>query len=353
MENPLGLDGVEFLEFCADDEKMLAQKFKQFGMTEVAHHKSLPLKLFRQNDINLVVNQTENSFASEFKKMHGPSICGMGMRVKNAQQAFSEAVKRGARPFTGGEKVSAWPLSAIYGIGDSLVYFVDQYTPSPNGAPTFDRGDIYKNFQFNSENHYPTGNNLIIIDHLTNNVPRGEMNKWSDFYEKIFGFKEKKYFDIRGKKTGLISKAMQSPCKKFSIPINEPTEGYSQIQEYLDEYKGPGIQHVAFLTDNICREVEALGKMGVEFLDRPTDTYYEMLPGRLPNVKENLTELKRLAILADGDREGYLLQLFTKNQFGPIFIELIQRRGHDGFGDGNFQALFDAMEADQAKRGVL
>ncbi len=353
MENPLGLDGIEFLEFCADDGKSLAKKFRQFGMTEVAHHKTLPLKLFRQNDIHLIINETENSFAAEFKKMHGPSICGMGMRVKNAKQAFDKAVKLGARPFTGGEKASSWPMPAIYGIGDSLVYFVDQYTPSPSGTPTFDRGDIYQKFDFITEQHYPTGKNLIVIDHLTNNVPRGEMNKWSEFYEKIFGFREQKYFDIRGKKTGLISKAMQSPCKKFSIPINEPTEGYSQIQEYLDEYKGSGIQHVAFLSENICREVETLIKEGVVFLDRPIDTYYEMLPGRLPNIKEDLAELKRLAILADGDKEGYLLQLFTKNQFGPIFIEIIERRGHDGFGDGNFQALFDAMEADQAKRGVL
>ena len=353
MENPLGLDGIEFLEFCAHDEKYLIKKFQQFGMTEVAHHKSLALKLFRQNDIHMVINQTENSFASEFKKMHGPSICGMGMRVKNAKLAFELAVKRGARPFAGNENASAWNLPAIFGIGDSLVYFVDQYTPSPTGTPSFDRGDIYQKFEFTSEQHYPSGKNLIVIDHLTNNVPKGEMQKWCDFYEKVFGFKEQRFFDIRGKKTGLLSKVMRSPCQKYSIPINEPTEGMSQIQEYLDEYKGSGIQHVAFLTENICREVEALNKVGVEFLDRPTDTYYEMLPARLPNMKENLSELRRLAILADGDKEGYLLQLFTKNQFGPIFIELIQRRGHDGFGDGNFQALFDAMEADQAKRGVL
>ncbi len=353
MDNPLGLDGIEFLEFCAEDEKFLAKKFQQFGMTEVARHKNLALKLFRQNDIHFIINQTENSFAAEFKKMHGPSICGMGIRVKDAKIALEMAAKRGARVFTGGEKTSSWSLPAIYGIGDSLVYFIDQYTPSPKGTPTFDRGDIYQKFEFIDEQHYPSGKNLIMIDHLTNNVPKGEMQKWCDFYEKVFGFKEQRFFDIRGKKTGLLSKVMRSPCQKFSIPINEPTEGMSQIQEYLDEYKGSGIQHVAFLTENICRDVEALYKAGIEFLDRPTDAYYEMLPGRLPNIKESLSELQRLAILADGDKEGYLLQLFTKNQFGPIFIELIQRCGHDGFGDGNFQALFDAMEADQAKRGVL
>lgn len=353
MENPLGLDGIEFLEFCANDDKDLAKKFAQFGMTEVAQHRALPIKLFRQNDIHFLVNHMPHSFASEFKKMHGPSICGMGMRVKNAKHAFETAVARGAKAFTGGEKSSGWPMPAIYGIGDSLVYFVDQYTPSPTGTPTMDRGDIYKHFEFTSEEHYPVGKHLICIDHLTNNVPRGEMQKWCDFYTNVFGFKEKRFFDIRGKKTGLLSKVMKSPCGKFSIPINEPSDDKSQIQEYLDEYKGSGIQHVAFLSENICRDVESLGALGVDFLDRPTDTYYDMLPSRLPNVKEDLAELRRLAVLADGDKEGYLLQLFTKNQFGPIFIELIQRKGHDGFGDGNFQALFDAMEADQAKRGVL
>ncbi len=342
QNNPVGLtNGIEFIEFCGPDHGKLEMMCKSFGLVPIAKHKNFELQLFRQNDINFLINDTVDSFQGSFKKLHGPSVCATGFRVKDAKFAFEEAVRRGARPFTGDKKAKGgWDLPAIYGIGDSLIFFVDK--------------NIYDGeFNYTTADIYPKGLDLLLIDHMTNNVPKGEMQKWCDFYEKIFGFKEKRYFDIRGKSTGLISKVMRSHDGKICIPINEPADPKSQIQEYLDEYKGSGIQHIAFLSDNICDSVPALRAKGIEFLAAPLDTYYQMLPDRVPTMKEDISTLKKHAVLADGDREGYLLQIFTKNQCGPVFIEIIQRRNHFGFGDGNFQALFDAMEADQRARGVL
>ena len=347
QQNPLGLDGLEFIEFTGPDVKSLESLCERLGMTQIGRHKSAALELWRQGDINFIVNNEPGSFAAGFRKLHGPSVCSTGFRVRNAKFAFEEAVKRGARPYTDPQKAGKgdWPLYAIYGIGDSLVYFVDQYA---------ERGSIYDQaFTYLSADRRPAGKGLEIIDHMTNNVPKGEMQKWCDFYERIFNFKERRYFDIRGKQTGLISKVMRSPCGKFSIPINEPSDNKSQIQEYLDEYKGSGIQHIALLTKNILWSVEKLQMEDIEFLSAPPQTYYDRLPDRLPNVREDIKKLQDLHILADGDHEGYLLQIFTKNQVGPVFIEIIQRENHYGFGDGNFQALFDAMEEDQRLRGVL
>lgn len=343
--NPIGLDGMEFIEFCGPEPAYFERVFAQFGMTPIAEHKTKKLKLFRQGDINFILNSEPGSFADEFRRLHGPSVCATGFRVANAQAAFDEAVKRGARPYTNETGKAGWTMPAIYGIGDSLIYFVDKYAA---------RGTIYDDlFNYTVRDIHPKGKGLLFIDHLTNNVPRGEMQKWCDFYTNIFNFKEKRYFDIKGKTTGLLSKVMKSPCGKFSIPINEPSDDKSQIQEYLDEYKGSGIQHIALLTNDILASVGALSKDQVGFLDRPVESYYQMLNDRVPNVKEDIKKLRENAILVDGDHDGYLLQIFTKNQFGPVFFEIIQRAGHEGFGDGNFQALFDAMEADQRARGVL
>ena len=351
-QNPCGLDGIEFIEFAGPKgSDSIMSMLQRMGMSEVAHHATTPLRLFRQNQVNFVFNEDPTSYSAEFAKEHGPCASATGFLVKNAKAAFDEAVKRGARPFTDEKKKSGWAgIPAIYGIGDSLVYFIDRYPQNIDAGS----GEIYDTgWNWTAADRRPKGKGLTVIDHMTNNVPRGEMQKWCDFYTKVFGFQERRYFDIKGKSTGLISKVMQSPCGKFSIPINEPSDSKSQIQEYLDEYKGSGIQHIALLTNDICKSVEDMRESKIEFLAPPPKTYYMAVPTRLPIVKENLQDLEARAILVDGDEKGYLLQIFTKNQVGPIFLEVIQRRGHDGFGDGNFQALFDAMEEDQRIRGVL
>lgn len=343
--NPLGLDGIDFIEFASPDERILETMMERMGMTLVAKHKNKPMRLYRQGDVSFVINSDANSFCAKFAREHGPSACSTGFRVENAREAFLGAVERGAKAYNDESGKSGFSgIFAIYGIGDSLIYFIDKYGKS---------GDIFDDWNWTTVDHHPIGKGLKIIDHLTNNVPKGEMQKWCDFYVNIFKFSERRYFDIKGKATGLISKVMRSPCGKFSIPINEPQDSKSQIQEYLDEYKGSGIQHIALLTGDIVASVDSLMQEGIEFLKSPIDTYYAKLPVRLPNMREDIPPLKKLGILADGDDKGYLLQIFTKNQVGPIFLEIIQRQGHDGFGDGNFQALFDAIEEDQRARGVL
>ena len=336
--NPVGLKGLEFIEYASPEPQKLAELFKKFGFTLVGCHKHKNVELYRQRSVNFILNLEPASFAEEFRTQHGASICATGFRVNNAQEAFKVAVERGGRPCT--EK--GHRFAAIYGIGDSLVYFVDENETS----------NLYEeDFNFVDELHQK-GFGLMATDHLTNNVPQGKMEDWCSFYREVFNFREVRYFDIQGSQTGLISKVMRSPCNQITIPINEPTDSKSQIQEYLDEYKGAGIQHLALLTSDICKSVGLLKEQGIEFLDVP-ETYYEALPKRLPNIKENIEELRSLKILADGDEDGYLLQIFTKNLIGPIFIEIIQRHNHDGFGEGNFQALFDAIELDQKQRGYL
>ncbi|MGE3973360.1 MAG: 4-hydroxyphenylpyruvate dioxygenase [Bdellovibrionales bacterium] len=340
--NPVGLDGIEFLEYSSPADKPLEPLFKKLGFEKVGEHKNQKIDLYRQNDINFLMNKQAGSFGEDFHKLHGPSISSAGFRVKNAAEAFKTAVARGAKPYTGDRSKLIGDFPTIYGIGDSLVYFIDQYKTNT----------IYdSHFNVTNKNTI-TGKGFLRVDHMTNNVPVGEMQKWCDFYEKVFNFTERRYFDIRGTKTGLISKVMISPCGKIMIPINEPADQKSQIQEYINEYQGSGIQHVALLTTNVCQSVSSVRDEGVDFLDAP-DAYFDMIPDRVPNVTEPIDRLKKLRILVDGDDHGYLLQIFTKNVIGPIFFEVIQRKGHDGFGDGNFQALFDAIERDQESRGVL
>ncbi len=342
--NPIGLDGMEFIEYTGPQPALFTDLFAKLGMVEIAQHKSQKLKLFRQNDINFILNEQPGTFAQDFQDRHGPSVCSTGFRVHDSQKAFDEAVARGAKAYDGsrGEKSYDWP--AIYGIGDSLVYFIDQYG---------ERGSMYDaSFEYSTENKKPKGKGFLLIDHMTNNVPKGELDKWAQFYENIFNFKEIRFFDIKGSATGLLSRAMRSPCGKITIPINEPTEDKSQIQEYIDEYKGSGIQHIALMTEDICASVKDVKGAGIPTLDVP-DTYYEVLQDRVPNISEDMTTLKNLRLLADGDDEGYLLQIFSQNLIGPIFYEFIQRKNHWGFGEGNFQALFEAIERDQRRRGVL
>lgn len=344
-QNPIGLNGVDFIEYAGIDAALFEKLFTKMGFIEVATAQGKKIKLFRQGDINFILNFEPNTFAANFAKQHGPSVCSTGFRVGDAKAAFLEAMKRGAKPYEGNEvSRGATPYPAIYGIGDSLVYFIDEKNHK----------DLYGNqFKMTDMDARPLGLGLNLIDHFTNNVPRGEMAKWSDFYEKVFNFREVRYFDIKGKSTGLLSKAMRSPCSLFSVPINEPTGPKSQIQEYLDEYKGSGIQHIALTTKEISVTLEKLRSNEIMFLNPPPTTYYKMLKERLPSVTEDIQRLEKNAILVDGDHDGYLLQIFTKNVIGPVFFEVIERKGHEGFGDGNFQALFDAIEADQRERGYL
>lgn len=343
-KNPLRIRGIEFLEFAGANTDNIERVFGRLGIPEVAKHKQRPVKLFQEHDVRFLLTTGTQGFAGQFTQAHGPAIATMGLRVDDAAWAQAEAVRRGARAFTGeADKFAAKPFPAIYGIGDSLVYFIDRFA---------DRGDIYSD-NFNFLPAPPVKKNpLLRIDHLTNNVPRGEMLKWCEFYASIFGFIEARHFDIKGLKTGLVSKVMCLEDRSVMIPINEPTDDKSQIQEYLLEYRGSGIQHVAISTANIIDTVAGMRDRGLDFLETPS-TYYEMVKSRLPALEEDVNRLSELKLLADGDPKGYLLQIFTKNVIGPIFFEIIQRKNHWGFGEGNFQALFDAIERDQVARGFL
>lgn len=345
IENPMGLNGVEFVEFTGADAKYFDQLFTGWGFKVVGTIPGKNIKLYRQNDINFIVNLEPGTFAEKFSKQHKASACTTGFRVTDADSSFKLAISRGAKPFEGSDtERGATPFPAVYGIGDSLVYFMDK----KNSQKLYN--EIFK---VGSSDSAPKGVGFQFVDHFTNNVPVGEMQKWADFYERVFNFRETRYYNIKGKTTGLISKVMRSPCDKFAVPINEPSDSKSQIQEYLDEYKGSGIQHIALITDNIVETLEKLRGNQLEFLSAPPETYYKRLKDRLPQVSEDIERLRRNAILVDGDHAGYLLQIFSKNLIGPIFFEVIQRKGHREFGEGNFQALFDAIEEDQRSRGYL
>jgi 4-hydroxyphenylpyruvate dioxygenase len=344
-KNLIGLKGVEFVEFTGPDGLTLDHLLTKFGFRKIDSQSSALTALYIQNSINIILNVEPQTFAQEFSALHGPAICSMGWRVENSKLAFETAVNNGAKPYNGTNiQKGATPFYSVYGIGDSLIYFLDDK----------DVKTLYSEiFALSESDLHPHGKGFMRVDHFTNNVPKGEMDKWGNFYETIFGFEDIKHFDIKGKKTGLYSKVMKSPCGTFCIPINEPTDDKSQIQEYLDEYKGSGIQHLAFLTLDIVSSLDSLKKSGVELLTPPPHTYYDTLKTRLPNVTEDLVILEARSILVDGDELGYLLQVFTKNLMGPIFFEIIQRKNHGGFGEGNFQALFDAIERDQEIRGFL
>jgi len=342
--NPTGLKGIEFTEYSSPDPSALKELFYAFGFSHTMSNEENTLGLFQQNNINFIINQSPTGHSHEFFKAHGPCISSMAFRVEDAQKAFEISTSNGAKVAEGEYSYKGNKIPAIYGIGDSLIYFVDEensqqlykemgFQADPNGKKVEDKG-----FQF--------------IDHLTNNVPKGTMEHWSNFYKDIFGFTEVRYFDIRGIKTGLKSYALKSPCQTFCIPINEGTEAKSQINEYLEEYNGPGIQHIAFSTNDIVDSLKKLRQTDIDTLDID-DEYYQEVFDRVPNVTEDHQTLQDLNILVDGDEEGYLLQIFTKNVIGPIFIEIIQRKNHHSFGEGNFGALFRSIEKDQQKRGYL
>ncbi|CAN7518510.1 4-hydroxyphenylpyruvate dioxygenase [Paraburkholderia terricola] len=355
-DNPLGTDGFEFIEYTAPDPKALGKLFEQMGFTAVARHRHKDVTLYRQGEINFIVNGEPDSFAQRFARLHGPSICAIAFRVQDAAKAYKQALDKGAWGFDNKTGPMELNIPAIKGIGDSLIYFVDRWR-GKNGAEPNSIGniDIYDvDFEpIPGANPNPAGHGLTYIDHLTHNVHRGRMQEWAEFYERLFNFREVRYFDIEGKVTGVKSKAMTSPCGKIRIPINEEgSETAGQIQEYLDAYHGEGIQHIALGSNDIYRTVDGLRAANISLLDT-IDTYYELVDRRVPNHGEPLDELRKRKILIDGAPDDLLLQIFTENQIGPIFFEIIQRKGNQGFGEGNFKALFESIELDQIRRGVV
>lgn len=350
FENPLGTDGFEFVEFTSPEPEKLAQYFEQIGFTAVGKHKSKSVVRYKQNDINFILNMAPSGQAAEFRAAHGASANAMAFRVKDAKFALEEAMKRGAKAVQSPVGPGELNIPAIEGIGGAYVYLVDRY-----GADT-----IY-DIDFDPIPRVDESKNAIgltYLDHLTHNVFRGNMAKWAEYYEKIFNFREIRYFDIEGKVTGLFSKAMTSPCGKIRIPLNESKgeEGkVDQIEEYLQRYKGEGIQHLAFGTDDLYAVVDRLRARGVELQDT-IEAYFDLIDKRLPGHGEPVEELRKRRILIDGgpsEGQGLLLQIFSKDAIGPIFFEFIQRKGNEGFGEGNFKALFESIELDQIRRGVL
>ncbi len=349
FENPMGIDGFEFVEYAAPANRIadLHDYFRRMGFTAAMRHKTRPITLYRQGGVNFLVNEDPDSFAADFAAAHGPCACGFAIRFKKpAADVQTEVLARG------GERVAREDTRAIdrpvvMGIGGAMLYLVDGYADASN---------VYSDFApIPGAEQASVGFGLTFIDHLTHNLYFGNMEKWSDYYEKLFNFREIRYFDIKGAKTGLVSKAMTAPDGIVRIPLNESNDPKSQINEYLDQYHGEGIQHIACFTDDIYGTVEAMRAQGIAFLDTP-DTYFDVIDQRVPNHGEDVARLQRNKILIDADaetKERKLLQIFTKNAIGPIFFEIIQRKGNEGFGEGNFQALFESIERDQMQRGVL
>jgi 4-hydroxyphenylpyruvate dioxygenase len=346
-DNPLGLDGFEFVEFTGPDPAALAALFTAMGFTHVASHRSKNVRRYAQGDINFLLNMDAGGQAADFRAKHGPSANAMAFRVKDARLAFEEALRRGAKAVTGPVGPMELNIPAIEGIGGSNLYLVDRYgaheiydvdfTPTPGAA----------------KDQHSTG--LHTLDHLTHNVNRGRMSHWATFYQQIFNFREIRYFDIEGQATGLFSKAMTAPDNKIRIPLNESQDEHSQIEEFLKQYKGEGIQHLALATDDIFGTVDRLRANGIRFQDTP-ESYFDLIDRRLPGHGHDVSEMRKRRVLIDGAPEtggGILLQIFTENMVGPIFFEIIQRKGNEGFGEGNFKALFESLELDQIRRGVV
>lgn len=349
-DNPLGTDGFEFVEYSSANPAELAALFERLGFVAIARHRRKNVTLYRQGDINFILNAEPNSQAAQFTATHGPSANAFALRVKDAAFTVEELKKKGAKLVESGAGPMELQIPAIEGIGGALVYLVDRY-----GQQSIYDVDFRP---IPGVDQHPAGVGLSYIDHLTHNVERGHMDLWANFYTDFFNFREIRYFDIKGKSTGLFSRAMTSPCGKIRIPINESADDKSQIAEYLRIHHGEGIQHIALATADIYGAVEALRRNEIHFLDTP-DTYYEQLPKRLPDHHQDMARLQRNRILVDGEpqdktgKEDLLLQIFTDTVIGPLFFEIIQRKGNEGFGEGNFKALFDSIEEDQRRRGVL
>ena len=355
FENPLGLDGFEFVEFSAPQKGLLEPVFAKMGFSLIARHRSKDVQLWRQGGINLIANYEPRSPAAYFASEHGASACGMGWRVKDAAKAYAEALERGAEPVEVKTGPMELHLPAIRGIGGSIIYLIDRYDGGAFGdLSIYDIDFVYEP----GVDRHPLGAGLKLIDHLTHNVYGGRMAHWAAFYERIAGFREIRYFDIKGEYTGLTSKAMTAPDGKIRIPLNEEGQaGGGQIEEFLRAYNGEGIQHIALICDDLIASWDKLKALGVPFMSAPPATYYEMLAERLPGHGEPVEELQKRGILLDGSTQNndprLLLQIFGETQIGPVFFEFIQRKKDEGFGEGNFTALFQSIERDQLKRGVL
>jgi 4-hydroxyphenylpyruvate dioxygenase len=351
FDNPVGLDGFEFIEFSAPDKGVLEPVFEAMGFTHIADHRSKDVQLWRQGDINLIANYEPRSPAWFFAREHGPSACGMAFRVRDARAAYQTLLQRGAEPVEVGTGPMELRIPAIRGIGNAIIYLVDRYGSALS---------IY-DIDFDpvpGVDSRPVGAGFREIDHLTHNVYPGRMAFWATYYETLFNFQEIRFFDIKGEYTGLTSKALTAPDGKIRIPLNEEGEGgKGQIEEFLRAYNGEGIQHIALICDDLYACLDRLKARGVPFMTPPPDAYYEMLEARLPGHGEPVDALRMRGILLDGTTQGgqprLLLQIFAEAQIGPVFFEFIQRKGDDGFGEGNFKALFESMERDQIKRGAL
>jgi 4-hydroxyphenylpyruvate dioxygenase len=349
-QNPAGLKSIDHLEFTVDSLSSNTLKlFSTMGFIQTAENHEA--KLFTQGQVRFLAKAAtnENDHARKYYRNHGEGVSKISFQVESVEKALEVTLKNGATLVndlhldeTSEGKIKT---AAIQGFGDVINEFVER----PNGI--FRAG-----FKKTSKDELakPLATRVSRIDHLTNNVPKGQMDHWVEFYKKTYGFIETRYFDIKGSQTGLNSKVVQLADNSIIIPINEPEKegGKSQIQEFLDVHKGPGVQHIALMTPDIISTVRELRERGVNFLQVPS-TYYEDIPKRPFNVTEELKILERHNLLVDGDAEGYLLQIFSETYIGPLFFEFIQRKNHWGFGNGNFQALFDAIERDQIKRGYL
>jgi len=339
--NAMGTDGFEFVEFTSPDPEGMAATFEKLGFTAVSKHPTRDIIRYKQNDITFLLNREPTGQAAEFRDLHGGSANGMGFRVAEAQKAFDLALSRGAtRAASGG--VMGDGGRTLEGIGGSLLYVVEKDEVWKNWTPL-------PGAEKEAENEV----GMLYLDHLTHNVRRGQMRTWSGFYGKVFDFEEQKYFDIKGQATGLVSQAMIAPDRKIRIPLNESKDEQSQIEEFIREYNGEGIQHLALGVRDIFETVETLKARGVDFQDT-IETYFDLIDKRIPGHGEDVERMRKNRILIDGnDQDGLLLQIFTQNLFGPIFFEIIQRKGNEAFGEGNFQALFDSIELDQIRRGVI
>ena len=351
FDNPMGLEGFEFVEFAAPSPGTLEPVLEQLGFSRVALHRSKQVVLYRQGGINFIVNNEPNSPAAYFASEHGPSACGMAFRVRDSHKAYARALELGAQPMEMATGPMELRLPAIKGIGGAPLYLIDRFE---EGKSIYDI-----DFEFiEGADRHPADHGLKLIDHLTHNVYRGRMSYWAGFYERLFNFRELRYFDIKGEYTGLTSRAMTAPDGKIRIPLNEEASRTTgQIEEFLMKFNGEGIQHIALLSDDLFATVDSLKRAGLPLMSAPPATYYQMLDQRLPGHGENPAELQARGILLDGTTEGgkqrLLLQIFSQTLLGPVFFEFIQRKGDEGFGEGNFKALFESIERDQIERGVI
>lgn len=351
FENPMGLCGFEFVEFASPTPNVLEPLFEKMGFTLVAKHRSKDVLLYRQDNINFIVNREPKSLAGYFAAEHGPCACALAFRVKDSHKAYNRAIELGAQPIDIPTGPMELRLPAIKGIGGAPLYLIDRFE---DGKSVYDI-----DFEFiEGIDRHPRGHGFRIVDHLTHNVYKGRMTFWGSFYEQLFNFREIRHFDIKGEYTGLTSRALTAPDGLIRIPLNEESgKTGGQIEEFLMQFNGEGIQHIALLTDDLLASVDSLVQAGIPLMTAPTDSYYEMLDERLPGHGEQVNELQMRGILVDGSTKNgekrLLLQIFSQTLLGPVFFEFIQRKRAEGFGEGNFKALFESLERDQLRRGVL